>query len=364
MNESQYNQLNTAYEQARARFNQGQQAESPAGVRAQQRQSLQAQRLQGQSGQNQARALRDQRQSNLRARGQFEQGQRQRLQNQPQTRQGQGQNLQDPTGTLQDRDQNLQDQVLQNQGIRDSTGLTDAQLLQMQSAFEEDFGRAVDTTLTDAQKRQRFNQLQMQFRGFGAFNNPQVQQELNLTPQQQQQFGQLARDWRQDLAQLNRLYAQDPQAATSQFNRLQQQFENQLGTVLSAQQLQAWRDIVGEPFRFNPTLFLGTSTAQARTSARLDPTGDRTRAEVNERLRAQQSDRSETGFDIDNSLDVGREGSDIDVGAPGSDLDVGGASGTDDGVQLDVGDDLDGDNQDDTNRGTDADRSVDDSAAR
>jgi hypothetical protein len=212
-----------------------------------------------------------------------------------------------------------------------------------------------------------------------------VQQELNLTPQQQQQFRLLARDWQQDLARLNRLYASDPALATERFEMLRQQFDNQLGTVLSAQQLQAWRTMVGEPFAFDATMFLGEGTARARTSARLDPTGDRTRARVNQQLRAQDNDLIEDDADLGEGtdIDVGRSGTDLGVGTEGTDEGTDFDSDADDDVRLDVDennddlnddldddldgdnqDDLDGDNLDDANRGTDADRSLDDSAAR
>jgi hypothetical protein len=261
----------------------------------------------------------------------------------------------------------------------------DVQMLALEQAFDEEFDRSIDGTLTDPAMRQRFNQLRMQFRGFGAFNSPLVQQELNLTPQQQQQFRLLARDWQQDLARLNRLYASDPALATERFEMLRQQFDNQLGTVLSAQQLQAWRSMVGEPFAFDATMFLGEGTARAHTSARLDPTGDRTRARVNQQLRAQDNDLIEDDADLGEGtdIDVGRSGTDLGVGTEGTDEGTDFDSDADDDVRLDVDennddlnddldddldgdnqDDLDGDNLDDANRGTDADRSLDDSAAR
>jgi hypothetical protein len=227
--------------------------------------------------------------------------------------------------------------------------LTDEQILQLQQSFDDEFGRSVESILADPATRQRFNQLQMQFRGFGAFNSPQVQEQLNLTPVQQQQLRQLGQNWRQSLARLNRLFATDPATAVERFNQMQQQFDSQLATVLSSQQLQSWRTLVGEPFAFEPTAFLGTGTAQARTSARLDPQGDRVRTQ----LRSQGTD---TGFETENASEgaVGTAGTGTEVGRAGTDVGVG-TSGTDADEAFDADADNDGDVDENIELDADAD---------
>ena len=66
-----------------------------------------------------------------------------------------------------------------------------AQMQQLQAQFNQQFGQTVDTTFTDPQLRQRFNQLDWQYRPFAAFNDATVNRELQMTPQQQRQMRQL-----------------------------------------------------------------------------------------------------------------------------------------------------------------------------
>jgi hypothetical protein len=367
LHDNQFNQLNTAYGQAWQRYNQGLQGRN---LQTQNRNALR--RGQGQALNNRAQQNNVRQRAEARDQQQLNQ-QRQNLQARDLNDQRSLQNGNQVVDTQGRQGFRGEQRSLPNERTFDARTFqndrNDMRMLALEQAFDDQFGRSIDTALTDPDMRQRFNQLRMQFRGFGAFNSPQVQQQLNLTPQQQQQFRLLAQDWRQDLGQLNRLYASDPALATERFNMLRQQFDNQLGTVLSAQQLQTWRSMVGEPFAFDATMFLGDGTARAHTSARLDPTGDRTRANVNQQLRAQDNDLIEDDADLGEGagVDVGTSGTDREIGTEGTDEEADFDSDPDDDVRLDVEenvDDLDGDNQNDAIRGTDADRSVDDSAAR
>ncbi len=64
------------------------------------------------------------------------------------------------------------------------------QMQDLQNAFNQQMATAAQNAITDPNGLQRFNQLSLQFQGLGAFNNPQVQQQLNLSAQQRQQFQQ------------------------------------------------------------------------------------------------------------------------------------------------------------------------------
>jgi hypothetical protein len=62
--------------------------------------------------------------------------------------------------------------------------LTEAQralaLQQLQAQFNQDLSASVNSTLTNPQTMSRFNQLNRQFLGFHAFNDPRIRQQLGL----------------------------------------------------------------------------------------------------------------------------------------------------------------------------------------
>lgn len=143
------------------------------------------------------------------------------------------------------------------------------QLQQLRARFNRQFGRTVDTTFTDPRLRQRFNQLDWQFRPFAALNDATVNQQLQLTPQQQRQLRQLEVRWRQQMQRLRRAgsnAANDPNRANQQFAAMQAQFQQQMQQVLTPQQWQSWTQLTGEPFNFPQTAFFpqddGISVAQ------------------------------------------------------------------------------------------------------
>jgi hypothetical protein len=125
------------------------------------------------------------------------------------------------------------------------------QMQQFEAQFRNDFGRTVDTTFTDPRFRTRFDQLNRQFMGFNAFNDPAIQTQLNLTPQQRQQLRRLAADWRRQL----QAGGGSAGFTQEQWNQMTSQYWDQLNSVLTPQQQQAWSQATGERFSFSPDLF-------------------------------------------------------------------------------------------------------------
>jgi hypothetical protein len=133
-----------------------------------------------------------------------------------------------------------------------------AQLRQLRAQFNQQFGQTVDTVFTDPRLRQRFNQLDWQFRPFAAFNDATVSRQLQLTPQQQRQLRQLGSRWREQMQRLRRAgsnAASDPQAANEQFAAMQLQFQQQMQQIMTPQQWQAWNQLIGPQFNFPQTAF-------------------------------------------------------------------------------------------------------------
>jgi hypothetical protein len=141
-----------------------------------------------------------------------------------------------------------------NQGVTGlDSNLTEQQrtqqMMQLQNQFNQSFNPALDTTFTDPRLRTRYNQLNWQFQGFGAFNDPQVRQQLDLTPQQQRQFRRLDAEWRRQMQQLRRAgNDNNPQLTDQQYQQMLQQYQQQLSTLLTPEQQQNWSQLIGQPF--------------------------------------------------------------------------------------------------------------------
>ena len=73
---------------------------------------------------------------------------------------------------------------------------------EMRSNFDESMNQATQKYITDPTQQQRYNQLYMQYQGYDAFSNPQIQQKLNLTDQQRQQLQQYGSKYNQQLSTL------------------------------------------------------------------------------------------------------------------------------------------------------------------
>jgi hypothetical protein len=144
--------------------------------------------------------------------------------------------------------------------INNNTGLNEQQRMQqlqrLQARFNQDFNSSLDSTFTDPRLRRRFNQLDTQFQGPLAFNDPAIRQQLNLTPAQQQQLRQLSLQWRQQLGELRAPRGNNSSLTQEEFNALRLQFQNQVTGILTPAQQQAFSQLVGQPFDFPVNMFV------------------------------------------------------------------------------------------------------------
>lgn len=135
--------------------------------------------------------------------------------------------------------------------------LTDQQRAQrmqeLSTTFFRDFGTAANEVLS-ADQRQRFNQLGLQFRGFDAFNDPAVQQQLRLNEKQLEQFRRLGQDFNTQLSEISRGFETDRAGATRRFNDLRTNMGDRINSVLTNEQRTNFRGMVGEPFNFQPVM--------------------------------------------------------------------------------------------------------------
>ena len=115
------------------------------------------------------------------------------------------------------------------------------QMEMLQNKFNDRFNQNVNSTLTDPGVRSRFEQLNRQYMGLSNFNNPAIQKQLNLTPQQLNQIRQLSTSIRSQESNAN------PSLNQSQ---LYSQTWDQLNSILTPQQQQTWSQLTGERFDF------------------------------------------------------------------------------------------------------------------
>ncbi|MFO0866416.1 MAG: hypothetical protein U0744_17520 [Gemmataceae bacterium] len=98
----------------------------------------------------------------------------------------------------------------------------------------------------------RFRQMEMQYRGWNSFNDPQVQKELNLTQQQREQLQTYQNRWNQTMNQVYSSTPQNREAAMKSYQDARLQYDKQVQQFLTPEQRRAWAQMMGDPYEFRP----------------------------------------------------------------------------------------------------------------
>jgi hypothetical protein len=125
-------------------------------------------------------------------------------------------------------------------------------------SFNQTLAQNADEVLQNATLRQRYDQLYLQHRVFGALCDPIVRQTLNLSQKQYLQFEAYDRAWTQNMVILSRAYLADRARTTSRFYTLQQEAQERINLTLSQPQEAAWRKMTGRTYTFQPDTYLST----------------------------------------------------------------------------------------------------------
>jgi len=264
LNNNQFNQLNRAYQQSLLRYNQNQSSQTrdnsgvtnTVGGQQARQQELQARSNAGATaGADQNTAGRDNTGVTNTVGGQ--QARQQELQ--AGVRAGTDTAGRDANGRS---TVGRQQESAQNRNNRGVASQQQAATNQQDLANDgTDFNSALDATFTDPAMRQRFNQLNWQYQGVGAFSDPMVQQQLNMTPQQRQQLTRMAGEWSRDLQNLQRTNRGN--LTQEQFNELRTRFANRMNRLMTAEQRQQWQQMVGQSYDF---LYSAYSTINSTTA--------------------------------------------------------------------------------------------------
>lgn len=129
---------------------------------------------------------------------------------------------------------------------------------ELQQNFYKNYGTATNSILTDPEARARYNQLQLQYRGYDAFYDPMVQEKLALTPEQRQKVAQYNQEWTKSMQELGRDYATNPEKASQRFNEMRKRDLGRLEQLLTPQQRQTWAQLTGNPYNFQPNVYFQT----------------------------------------------------------------------------------------------------------
>jgi hypothetical protein len=144
-------------------------------------------------------------------------------------------------------------------GIKGLDKLPDAQRQQqmntLHQSFYKDFSNAAQNVLTDPAQRQRFDQLGLQYRGYGVFSEPTVAAQLKLTAEQQQQLSQLHQNWHTQMSKISPQYQNNRDQALKQYSELQGTSAKQLNSILTPGQQTMWQQMTGTPYSFHPDIY-------------------------------------------------------------------------------------------------------------
>jgi len=153
-----------------------------------------------------------------------------------------------------------------NQGINSlDKDLAEAQRMQRQQelnrGFYTDYSRSLDDVFSEKSARQRYNQMEWQYRGYGAFNDPMLQQRLKLNDDQRQAFNKYDREWNQQLNTWQREFGDDRTGTAKGFRDARKELQDRINSTLNDEQRTVWTDVIGKPYEFPVDVYFQNSGA-------------------------------------------------------------------------------------------------------
>src|SRR5690606_8746481 len=126
---------------------------------------------------------------------------------------------------------------------------------QLGQQFQDNFQQGFGERFGNAPFQNRYQQLNWQYQGPRAFQNPQLQQQLNLTPAQTERIQQLTNQWSTQMQQLSQTLQDNPEQLRERLRSLQASMSRQLRPVLSQQQYRQWQQMTGDPYEFPANVY-------------------------------------------------------------------------------------------------------------
>ncbi len=127
----------------------------------------------------------------------------------------------------------------------------DTQTQQLQQRYNGDWMKSAQDVFNENQMN-RYRQLDMQYRGFGAFSDADLQKRLNLTAEQQAQIRE-GNTWsQQQMQDINKRGTADRDEGGRLYQSYQQDYQKRLNKILTPEQQKSWQEMTGESYRFQP----------------------------------------------------------------------------------------------------------------
>jgi hypothetical protein len=126
-----------------------------------------------------------------------------------------------------------------------------ARMQDLMRAYNGELMRSAAGIMTP-QQLSRYQQLELQNKGFDAFADVDVQRRLNLNEAQLQRMQQIAERNNQQLQALMQNNATNPDEAQRRYDVWRQQTFNQANGVLTETQMRVWNQMIGQPFNMRP----------------------------------------------------------------------------------------------------------------
>ncbi len=142
---------------------------------------------------------------------------------------------------------------------------------ELTGSFNKDFSKSVDGVFTDKLARQRYNQMDWQYRGYGAFDDPTVQQQLKLNDEQRQKFTKYNNEWSNQMNTWQREFKNDRDGVANKFSNARKEWQNRIDSTLTPEQRTMWKDMSGKPFDFPADVYFqnsGTSNTSLKPAAK------------------------------------------------------------------------------------------------
>jgi hypothetical protein len=128
-----------------------------------------------------------------------------------------------------------------------------ARMQELSNSFYQNFNQSAASILTDP-SRQRFGQLGLQYRGYQAFMDPAIAQQMKLTADQQRRIALVQQQYEGRLSQFARENGpgSDRVGLSRQFNDLRKAMNHDIESVLRPTQLRQWQTMTGNWYDFDP----------------------------------------------------------------------------------------------------------------
>lgn len=133
--------------------------------------------------------------------------------------------------------------------------------VELRNQFHTNLVRDNAKVFQDPASADRYNQLHLQYLGYDAFNDPNLQNKLNLTPEQTQQLNRANDRWNQQLFNWQRDYPTHRDLVSKQFAASRAAQQQQINQILTPEQRQIYEQSVGEPFDFTPEVYFPPAAA-------------------------------------------------------------------------------------------------------